>query len=151
MYLETETFKTVIKSTPLVSIDLIVQRNDGKVLLGYRTNRPAQGFLFVPGGRIQKDEPMSVAFKRLTRDELGVEFPLSQAECLGPFEHFYPDNVTGSDFSTHYIALGYRLHVDDTKLTFPKDQHSQYIWLSPDELRAHPSVHPHTCWYFEPL
>ena len=46
--LELETFKTVVASTPLVSIDLIVRNRQGQVLLGLRTNRPAQGGWFVP-------------------------------------------------------------------------------------------------------
>ena len=53
------TFKTVIASTPLISIDLVIKNNTGRILLGKRTNRPAQGFWFVPGGRVLKDEPVS--------------------------------------------------------------------------------------------
>lgn len=143
------TFKTVIAHAPLISIDLIIQNYEGKILLGYRNNRPAQGYWFVPGGRIQKDETMAYAFKRLTLNELGVEFSLTQAELIGPFEHFYSDNFSGNDFSTHYIALGYRLVIDDTTLLLPTEQHSQYSWMSVDELLEHPNVHKHSRWYFE--
>jgi colanic acid biosynthesis protein WcaH len=45
-----ETFKTVIASTPLISIDLIVRNNQQQILLGKRLNKPAQGYWFVPGG-----------------------------------------------------------------------------------------------------
>ncbi len=65
------TFKTVVASTPLVSMDLIVRNKRDQVLLGLRTNRPAQGFWFVPGGRICKDETFEQAFVRLTEMELG--------------------------------------------------------------------------------
>lgn len=150
MHLPLSTFTTVIQSTPLVSIDLIVQNSDEKVLLGYRNNRPAQGFWFVPGGRIFKDETMATAFKRLTLNELGAEFSISQAQFIGPFEHFYRDNLTEEKFSTHYIALGYRLIVDATQLQLPTDQHSQYVWMSIEELLAHPGVHKHSRWYFDP-
>jgi len=149
--LPSATFKTVIEHTPLISIDLIVQNQEGRVLLGYRNNRPAQGYWFVPGGRIQKDETMSAAFKRLTLNELGAEFSLSQAELIGPFEHFYSDNFSGDDFSTHYIALGYRLVIDDALLALPTEQHSQYCWMTVDELLNHPNVHKHSRWYFETI
>ena len=43
--LDDQTFKIVIKSTPLISIDLIVKK-DNKVLLGKRINKPAQGYFF---------------------------------------------------------------------------------------------------------
>tara|TARA_R110002167_G_scaffold68738_23_gene194112 strand:- start:16 stop:477 length:462 start_codon:yes stop_codon:yes gene_type:complete len=150
MPLPLSTFKTVIKSAPLISIDLVVANQQGKILLGYRNNRPAKGFWFVPGGRILKDESMDSAFKRLTSNELGAEFGLSDAELIGPFEHFYKDNVTEDDFSTHYIALGYHLSVDESQLQLPLDQHCQYTWMTIDELLVHPNVHKHSRWYFDP-
>jgi colanic acid biosynthesis protein WcaH len=151
MFLPEDTFKTVIASTPLISIDLVVQNKQGEVLLGLRNNRPAQGYWFVPGGRILKDESMSDAFKRLTLNELGTEFELSQAELIGPFEHFYEDNVTGTDFTTHYVVLGYRLLIDPKELNLPKEQHDQYVWMAIDALLIDPLVHKHTRWYFDPL
>lgn len=45
MFLDTTTFKTVIQSTPLILIDQIIEnKSDGKILLGKRTNLPAQGY-----------------------------------------------------------------------------------------------------------
>lgn len=54
MFLRHEDFATVVRSTPLISIDLIVENAHGEFLLGKRLNRPAQGYWFVPGGRVQK-------------------------------------------------------------------------------------------------
>jgi len=51
MFLSQEDFATVVRSTPLISIDLVVENERGEFLLGQRTNRPAQGYWFVPGGR----------------------------------------------------------------------------------------------------
>jgi colanic acid biosynthesis protein WcaH len=149
MKLPFDTFKSIIKNTPLVSVDIVVYNKKGEVLLGKRNNRPAKGCWFVPGGRIQKDESMSAAFKRLTLNELGSQFCISQAEFIGTFEHFYTDNVSGDDFSTHYVVLGYRLVIDDMLLKLPTEQHSQYIWLSERKLLNYPNVHKHTLWYFE--
>lgn len=149
MKLPFDTFKCIIKNTPLVSLDIVVYNKKGEALLGKRNNRPAQGFWFVLGGRIQKDESMSAAFKRLTLNELGSQFCLSQAEFIGTFEHFYTDNVSGDDFSTHYVVLGYRLVIDDILLTLPTEQHNQYIWLSVGQLLNYPNVHKYTLLYFE--
>jgi hypothetical protein len=38
-----DTFKKIVASTPLVSIDLLVRDTQGNILLGKRVNRPAQG------------------------------------------------------------------------------------------------------------
>ncbi len=147
MKLPIETFKTVIESTPLISIDLLVRNSKGEILLGERLNRPAQGYWFVPGGRILKDEPMDVAFSRLVLDELGAEMLIGEARFLGPFEHFYDDNVTGEGFSTHYIVLGYEVTLDAAVDELPFEQHGNYRWLSEAEMLADDAVHIHSKWY----
>ncbi len=148
MKLELETFKTVVASTPLISIDLIIKNKQGKVLLGERTNRPAQGFWFVPGGRIVKDEAFEKAFSRLTIIELGQEYTMQSAKFLGPYQHFYNDNFSGSDFSTHYVVLGYELVVDLDIKGLPVEQHGAYQWWSVEELLNSDKVHQHSKDYF---
>ncbi|MFA0052397.1 GDP-mannose mannosyl hydrolase [Vibrio breoganii] len=148
MRLELDTFKTVVESTPLVSIDLIVRNSDGQVLLGERTNRPAQGFWFVPGGRILKDEAFEAAFKRLTSVELGVELSLSSASFLGAYEHHYSDNFSGDEFSTHYVVLGYEVTLDLELSELPSEQHGAYRWWDVVELLGSELVHQNTKDYF---
>lgn len=77
------------------------------MLFGYRNNRPAKGSWFVPGGRIMQD-----AFKRISHGEIGIESELCNSYCLGPYEHFCEDNISSDKFSTHYVALGYRIVID---------------------------------------
>ena len=150
MFLDEDTFKTVIKSTPLVSIDLVVTNSSGEALLGQRLNRPAQSFWFVPGGRILKDESMANAFKRLTEEELGEAFSIEQATLLGPFDHFYQDNVFGDEFTTHYVAIAYQLKLDKPLSALPLDiQHGSYKWIKISDLLEDNAVHKHTKWYFE--
>ncbi|HCG2922859.1 MAG: GDP-mannose mannosyl hydrolase [Tolumonas sp.] len=148
MFLDKETFRTVVRSAPLVSIDLVVINSQGQVLLGQRTNRPAQGFWFVPGGRILKNEAMAAAFLRLSKAELGFASELGDAEFLGVYEHFYTDNFSGTDFSTHYVVLGYRLVHDLDLNSLPDAQHHSYRWFDVAELLASVQVHDNTKAYF---
>jgi colanic acid biosynthesis protein WcaH len=69
--LDNHTFKTVINSTPLISIDLLVKK-DNKILLGRRINKPAQGYLFSIGGRIYKNETINSAMIRIAKNELKI-------------------------------------------------------------------------------
>ncbi|EAC1549755.1 TPA: GDP-mannose mannosyl hydrolase, partial [Escherichia coli] len=108
MFLRQEDFATVVRSTPLVSLDFIVENSRGEFLLGKRTNRPAQGYWFVPGGRLQKDETLEAAFERLTMAELGLRLPITAGQFYGVWQHFYDDNFSGTDFTTHYVVLGFR-------------------------------------------
>ena len=149
MFLDKETFSTVIESTPLVSIDLVVKNKQGQGLLGERLNKPAKGYWFVPGGRILKDESMANAFKRLTLEELGQTFTIEQAKLLGPFDHFYNDNVFGDEFTTHYVAIAYVITLDTELEKLPLDvQHGSYKWFDIDSLMADSNVHKHTKNYF---
>ena len=148
MFLDKETFRTVVRSAPLVSIDLVVINSQGQVLLGQRTNRPAQSFWFVPGGRILKNEVMAAAFLRLSKAELGFTSELGDAEFLGVYEHFYTDNFSGTDFSTHYVVLGYRLVHDLDLNSLPDAQHHSYRWFDIAELLDSVQVHDNTKAYF---
>ena len=150
MFLDKPTFSTVIQSTPLVSIDLVIKNNQGQALLGKRLNRPAKDYWFVPGGRILKDESLADAFIRLTTEELGQTFTIDQGTLLGPFDHFYQDNVFSDGFTTHYVAIAYVLNIGDDLPNLPLDeQHGSYQWFELNYLLQHDKVHKHTKWYFE--
>lgn len=146
--LSADIFSTIIKNTPLISIDLIVKDKTGSILLGERLNRPAKGYWFVPGGRIRKDERFSQAFDRLVHEELGFEYPYEKARFIGPFEHHYADNVYDENSSTHYVVLGFEITLSERPNKLPCTQHNNYKWFSIDELMSNSYVHLHTKWYF---
>ena len=149
MLLPPDVLIEVIKYTPLVSIDLVVRDGDGRVLAGWRTNRPAQNCWFVPGGRICKDERIADAFRRISKNELGLTLEERQARFLGVYQHFYEDNFAERPgFGTHYIVLGYEVRLDAPLTTLPEDQHEEYRWFSVEELLADAEVHENTKAYF---
>jgi len=142
-----ETFDLVVRHAPLVSFDLLVRDAQRRLLVGRRVNRPAQGAWFVPGGRIEKDERLAAAFRRITRAELGVEIELAASRFVGYFEHHYPDNRSGvPGFGTHYIVLAHEI-TDRDFGSLPNEQHAAYRWLSDAEALADPEVHENTKAY----
>ncbi len=142
-------FANVIRLTPLVAIDLIVQDADGRVLVGRRLNQPARGFLFVPGSRISKNETRGVAFERITREELGVTVPLERASLLGVYDHLYPTNrFEQPGYGTHYIVLAHQINLTLDPKSLPTDQHGEYFWLTAPEILSSPEVHENTKAYF---
>lgn len=148
MLLDKQIFQIIIENTPLVSIDLLIQDSKGRVLLGKRKNPPAQNFWFVPGGRIRKNETHTDAFRRLTIQELGREFLLSQAKFVSPYQHFYADSAFDKDISTHYVVLAYQLLVSEDLFNLPLEQHSRYRWFTIDDLLNDEQVHQYTKDYF---
>ncbi len=147
MFLNQETFSSVIKNTPLISIDLIVRNNEGKILLGKRVNEPAKNFWFVPGGRVFKDEDLDTAFCRTLKEELNVNKKRKEVLFDKVYEHFYENNVFNEHFSTHYIVLAYTMKLD----TIPEantQQHAKYRWFEVEELLNSNTVHKYTKDYF---
>jgi colanic acid biosynthesis protein WcaH len=147
MFLEKELFSSIIENTPLISIDLIIKDSEGKILLGQRINKPAKNSWFVPGGRIYKDEKIEDAFKRITQDEIGKEFDISNSRFKGVYQHFYDDNVFNDNFSTHYIVLGFELVIKE-ELSLGTIQHEKYKWFTQDELLKSDEVYSYVKDYF---
>ena len=140
-------FLRIVDGTPLVSIDLILRNEHGAILLGHRTNRPAQGRWFVPGGRIRKNERVREALLRISKRELGVEIP--QAKLLGVFDHLYPDNFLGApNVTTHYVVLGMAATWPAGASVQADDQHDEFKWWTEAEILASEAVHENTKAYF---
>jgi colanic acid biosynthesis protein WcaH len=149
-FLEEVDFLDVIRLTPLVSIDLIVNDGNRHVLLGQRRNRPARDTWFVPGGRVTKGETLDAAFTRVVRDELGIaSMQRSSSRLYGVFEHCYEDNFAGvPGIDTHYVVLAYSITLNGSVPIGRFDQHSGYKWLLPAEVLARDDVHSNAKAYF---
>ena len=89
MFLEEKIYANILKSVPVVTIDLCVIHKN-KILLGKRNNPPAKNYFFVPGGRIFKNETLDQAFDRIIEFELGSKVGnFLSKQFLGTYEHFY--------------------------------------------------------------
>ncbi|MDX1528706.1 MAG: GDP-mannose mannosyl hydrolase [Gammaproteobacteria bacterium] len=144
-----EKFLSLVATAPLVSIDLIIRSEHRRVLLGKRTNRPAKGFWFVPGGSIRKNERIAGALERISETELGQRLKFKEARFLGVFEHLYEDNFLGADdVDTHYVVLAYECRLDSSVPIRLDGQHSEARWWDVDELLESEAVHEKTKAYF---
>ena len=104
--LNKDEFARVVRNAPLVAIDLIVRDPERRVLVGLRTNEPAKGNWFVPGGVVRKCERLTDAFARIVKAEIGLEASIGNAKFIGVYEHLYDNNVFGEEgFGTHYVVL----------------------------------------------
>ena len=142
--LDDTTFKTIIDSTPLVSIDILLKK-DNKVLLGRRINKPAQGYFFSTGGRINKNETIDSAMVRIVKNELNIELKF-MPKFIGVFEHFYDDSIYES-VTTHYVNIAYEYEVEEIP-DLPAEQHSEYKWFTVNKLLESKQVHKYVKDYF---
>lgn len=148
--IDQKSFLQIIDTTPLVSIDLILVNEEGNTLLGKRTNRPAQDYWFVPGGRIRKNEKLADAIVRISETELNATINLEDTQLLGAYDHIYDDNFAGVDsINTHYVALGFKVIIKDGFTLTADTQHSDMQWWSQEQLLQSEEVHQNTKAYFQ--
>lgn len=133
-----EEWTTIIRNVPLVSVDLVVRHGDG-VVLGRRTNEPAKGEWFVPGGTVFKHERLADAVHRVAKTELGVDVEIHRR--LGVYEHFYDTAEVEGVGGKHYVPIGFLVTARDADLR-PDDQHAAVRVFEPpfDEIDLHPYV-----------
>ncbi len=144
-----EIFRKIVEHAPLVSVDLVLCDPDGHVLVGLRTNEPARGVYFVPGGVIRKDETLDDAFARILMTETGQVGSRVTAQFLGPYQHFYDTNrFFDPGYGTHYIVLAYRVRLPVRPHIRLDDQHETIRWMTPEAILAASDVHENTKAYF---
>jgi len=145
-------FLNVIQHTQLLSFDLLVQRSDGRYLLGLRKNNPARGYFFVPGGRVRKGETLRDGLQRVLSDELGLSVNDCECTIWGLYDHVYTnDNFFAADgVDTHYVAIAMHVKLAKGIAMNEKfyDQHAMFMWNMPEELAENNRVHINTKYFF---
>ena len=140
---------TVVRLAPLVTLDLIIYNSQTEILLGLRNNAPAQGFYFVPGGSIWKNERLQETFTRILKNETNLTSDFTQARLLGAYEHFYSENrFGGAGYGTHCVVLAYELKLVEFAGLRADDQHSEIGWWKKTDLLVSGRVHEYTKAYF---
>ena len=148
--LSVKDYRFIVRKTNLFALDLIIEDKEGKILLGLRTNAPARGFWFVPGGRVYKNEQLKKAMIRIMRDETGLNVDdIETISFHGLYEHIYDDNFFDDPtFNTHYLIAVCRINLARDKLLLSDYQHKRLRFASVDELQSDPLVHPFVKFYF---
>ena len=126
--LDAATFKTVVESTPLVSIDLCLVF-EGQLLMGLRQNEPLKGEWFTPGGRLLKNERWQDGLVRIARTELGLSVTPDDFELMGVWDHFYENSAVDKFISTHYVNLPHVRYLESQPELSLDPQHATVRWV----------------------
>jgi hypothetical protein len=78
-------FAHIVRLAPLVSIDLIIRDDEQNVLVALRTNEPAKGVYFVPGGCIRKTKQSRMPLRGFSKKKPTV----AQASRLRDFSAYF--------------------------------------------------------------
>ena len=149
IWLEKEDYQKMVRAMPVVSVDLIINNEYGRILLGKRKNRPAANHWFVPGGRLFKGEDIPTAVRRISMQELGTELVCRRG--LGVFHQLYPDNFMDDTHGSHYLTFAMSVvSTSSMSLTLGDDQHHEFRWWELHDLMNSNEVHEITKNYFLP-
>jgi colanic acid biosynthesis protein WcaH len=134
-WISDDDWSTVVANVPIVSVDLLV-RHEGGLIFGKRINKPAKGYWFLPGGRVQKCETRREAVHRIAEAEIGLSVEI--VESLGAFEHIYDTSDVNGVETKHYLANGYVVDVTNGR-PITDDQHEElHVFQSaPNPLHSH--------------
>ena len=151
-YVPIEEYARLMSVAPIPAVDLIVVRGGGtKVLLGRRTDHPAKGYWFVPGGRLLRDETVPEAVRRISCRELGVE--LEAGRGLGVYHHRHPRDALGTAAGCHFVvfAVVVRWPEEENEVVPADGSHENFRFWGVPALLGHAAVHQLTKNYFMPF
>jgi colanic acid biosynthesis protein WcaH len=137
-FIPEDEFATIIDAVPQVCVEVLLEGEDG-ILVARRTNDPASGEWFWPGGRIYKGERLTDAARRVAREELGVDVDV--VDRFGVYSHFWDaSSVDGAD-SRHTVNVVYRVRqrAPDAEIVLD-DQHDDYRFITGVENGLHEYV-----------
>ncbi|WP_340101660.1 NUDIX domain-containing protein [Salinibaculum salinum] len=139
-FIPEETFGDCLAHLPQVCVEVVVSHDDG-VVLARRTNEPAAGEWFWPGGRLYKGEQLTAAAERIAREELDIS--VSVERRLGVHAHFWDTaSVAGAD-SRHTVNVVFLVTpAGDLNITLDSQHDEWRVVRSPD-----PSLHDYVSEY----
>ena len=108
--IEESLYKQIIKSVPILCIDLIIMHNN-QYLLVKRKQNPLKNEWWVPGGRVQLGERIENAVNRMLNQELSIPRSNNFKLCA-----FYQDFFDLSAFGVHpyhTIAVVFKVELLD--------------------------------------
>ncbi|MDG2287915.1 MAG: NUDIX domain-containing protein [Candidatus Marinimicrobia bacterium] len=102
-------YKKIIKSIPILCIDLIVIHND-KYLLIKRNENPLKDEWWVPGGRVLLGEKIEDTAKRKLEEEIGTKVN-NEMIMHGIYEDFFDKSSMGEHLY-HTLSIVFKIELD---------------------------------------
>ena len=131
MLIENELYDKIREVLPTVCVDLLVTNEQKEYLLAKRTEKPAQGSWWFPGGRIRKGETWQECAKRKGKEELGIDLPIGN---LISVENYFAD-----DADWHTVNLVVHAYFSHRIIELDRS-HAEYRWTNHIEEGLHNCV-----------
>lgn len=135
-FLPSEFYGQMVRDCIICCVDCVVVRRNPlgakECLLVERSDEPAKGHWWLPGGRIYKGETFFQAAKRKCVEETGVEG--KPIQVLGVYNTFFPRSSWDNDVTkgTQTVNAVVLVYIDDESKVRLDDTSERYRWLAID-------------------
>jgi acetyl-CoA carboxylase carboxyl transferase subunit beta len=139
MLVSEKLYSRILRVMPIPCVDLLVVDDEGRVLLLLRSNEPAAGQWWFPGGRIFFGELRRDAAKRKLEEECGLSS--TQFEEIGTFDLLLD---SGSNQRSHAITTLFKVQIASGHNIRLDPQSSEACWLTPQkwlDRKLHPFIY----------
>jgi colanic acid biosynthesis protein WcaH len=129
-------YNQIIANVPIACVDVAIIAR-GCVLLVKRTDPPARGQWWLPGGRVLKGEMMREAALRKAREEAGIE--CNAGPIIYTAETIFPDGP--GDIPIHSINSCFFMYPVKPEFTPKIDtHHTEFTWVNTIDSNLHEYV-----------
>jgi len=117
------------KKYPLVGTGILIQREDGKVLMGLRQGSHGAGEWNFPGGHLEFGETLFDCAKREVKEETGLDVEIIRVHSVADEMKYIESH------GRHYVNIGLTAKYlgGEPSLTEP-DKYVEWRWFSLDDL-----------------
>jgi colanic acid biosynthesis protein WcaH len=125
MEIQEDLYRKIVRSMPIVCVDLLIRDPAGRTLLLKRNNPPAQDQWWFPGGRVHINESFLEAARRKAFQECGLTLnkePIS----LGIFELFFDEG----DAKYHSVTNLFEIELGEFVEIVLDSQSKEFKWVS---------------------
>jgi colanic acid biosynthesis protein WcaH len=131
-----ELYAQVLASVPIACVDLVVRDAQGRVLLVRRTNEPARGAWWFPGGRVLRGEQRVDAVGRKLAEECGLT--ASHVEEVGTHDMLF--RAADGRVESHAITTLFRVEARPGPVRLDA-QSAAFEWRRPADWLREPGLH----------
>lgn len=128
MLLPLDDYKKIIKSMPILCIDVIIINPQKKYLLVKRKNEPLKSEYWIPGGRIFHYENINNGIDRILHNEVNIIANDLKKFFIGVYQDFFNENSFESNTKYHTISIVFQINIDNKFQIKLDNQSENYIW-----------------------
>lgn len=134
MLIEEKLYETIRQSFPIPCVDIVVVNNDEKILMLKRSNDPAKGEWWFPGGRVHFNETRPDAVHRKLKEECGLVATDIREVATKDLILRNSDGTLSHAITTVYIvhAAG-EIILDDQSQTYAQKSAPEWLAYNLDE------------------